>query len=212
MIPGLLYKAMHKCELAVRPLTEGKLIMPQFGQSPMLAKIESALAGLAEAYARLRLSPQAPVSDGCEWTDSPTATTDREWVTRHGFGSAANVRIPPNYDVHPRSAMSALRRFETSLKRLKCANSGHSRWCEPALTRGGDPLSHSKATDEDLYCLASRTGHLTRIPGACARGRPKRSAAGIPGRSPAPWSRPRTQRSETSPHRPQRARLPAPAR
>ena len=48
MILGLLYKALHKCELAVRHLTEGKLIMPQFGQSPMLAKIESALAGLAE--------------------------------------------------------------------------------------------------------------------------------------------------------------------
>jgi hypothetical protein len=73
-ILGLLYKAMHKCELAIRHLTEGKLIMPQFGQSPMLAKIDSALAGLAEAYARLRLSPQAQVSDGCERTNSPTAT------------------------------------------------------------------------------------------------------------------------------------------
>ena len=73
-ILGLLYKTMHRCELVVRHLTEGKLIMPQFGQSPRLAKIESALAGLAEAYARLRLSPQAQVSDGCKWTNSPTAT------------------------------------------------------------------------------------------------------------------------------------------
>jgi hypothetical protein len=31
-------------------------------------------------------------------------------------------------DVHRRSAMSALRRFETSLKRLKCANSVIRRW------------------------------------------------------------------------------------
>ena len=73
-ILGPLYKTMHKCELVVRHLTEGKLIMPQFGQSPRLAKIEPALAGLAEAYARLRLSPQAQVSDGCKWTNSPTAT------------------------------------------------------------------------------------------------------------------------------------------
>jgi hypothetical protein len=73
MILGLLYKAKHKRELAVRHLTEGELIMSQFGQSPMLAKIESALAGLAEAYARQALSPHAQVSDSCEWTNSPTA-------------------------------------------------------------------------------------------------------------------------------------------
>ena len=72
-ILGLLYKTMHKCELVVRHLTEGKLIMPQFGQSPRLAKIEPALAGLGEAYARLRLSPQAQASDGYKWTNSPTA-------------------------------------------------------------------------------------------------------------------------------------------
>jgi hypothetical protein len=64
MILGLLYKAKHKRELAVRHLTEGELIMSQFGQSPMLAKIESALAGLAEA--RQTLSPHAQVSDSCE--------------------------------------------------------------------------------------------------------------------------------------------------
>jgi Cobalamin-independent synthase, Catalytic domain len=67
-ILGLLYKTMHKCELVVRHLTEGKLSMPQFRQSPSLAKIEPALAGLGEAYARLRLSPQAQASDGCKWT------------------------------------------------------------------------------------------------------------------------------------------------
>ena len=47
MILALLYKAKHKRELAVRHLTEGELIMSQFGQSPMLAKIDAALAEVA---------------------------------------------------------------------------------------------------------------------------------------------------------------------
>ena len=95
MILGLLYKAMHKCELVVRPLTEGELIMPQFGQSPMLAKIESALAGLAQAYARLTLSPQAQVSDVANGPIPQLRPPIANGLTRHGFGSAANVRIPP---------------------------------------------------------------------------------------------------------------------
>jgi hypothetical protein len=65
MMLGLPYKAKHKRELAVRHLTEGEVIMSQFGQSPMLAKIESALAGLAEAYARQTFSPHVQASDGC---------------------------------------------------------------------------------------------------------------------------------------------------
>jgi Cobalamin-independent synthase, Catalytic domain len=68
-ILGPLYKTMHKCELVVRHLTKGKLIMLQFGRSPRLAKIEPALAGLAEAYARLRLSAQAQASHGYKWTN-----------------------------------------------------------------------------------------------------------------------------------------------
>ena len=47
MIMGLLYKAKKKRALAVQHLTEAKRIASQFGPTPMLAKIEAALAELA---------------------------------------------------------------------------------------------------------------------------------------------------------------------
>jgi hypothetical protein len=47
MILGLLFKVKRKRTLAFRHLTEAKRIVAQFGASPMLAKIEVALAELA---------------------------------------------------------------------------------------------------------------------------------------------------------------------
>jgi hypothetical protein len=47
MILGLLYKSKKKRALAVQHLTEAKRISSQFGPTPMLAKIEAALAQLA---------------------------------------------------------------------------------------------------------------------------------------------------------------------
>jgi hypothetical protein len=47
MILGLLYKAKKKRALAVQHLTEAKRIISQFGPSPMLTKIETALAEVA---------------------------------------------------------------------------------------------------------------------------------------------------------------------
>jgi hypothetical protein len=47
MILGLLYKAKKKRALAVQHLTEARRITSQFGPSPMLVKIEAALAELA---------------------------------------------------------------------------------------------------------------------------------------------------------------------
>ena len=47
MILGLLYKSKKKRALAVQHLTEAKRISSQFGPTPMLAKIEAALAELA---------------------------------------------------------------------------------------------------------------------------------------------------------------------
>jgi hypothetical protein len=44
MILGLLYKAKKKRALAIQHLTEAKRIASQFGPTPMLAKIEAALA------------------------------------------------------------------------------------------------------------------------------------------------------------------------
>jgi class 3 adenylate cyclase len=47
MILGLLYRAKKKRILAVQHLTEAKRVASQFGRSPMLARIEAALEGLA---------------------------------------------------------------------------------------------------------------------------------------------------------------------
>jgi len=47
MILGLLYKAKKKRVLAVQHLTEAKRITSQFGPTPMLARIDAALAELA---------------------------------------------------------------------------------------------------------------------------------------------------------------------
>jgi class 3 adenylate cyclase len=47
MIMGLLYKAKKKRTLAVRHLNDAKRIVSQFGPTPMLARIETALAELA---------------------------------------------------------------------------------------------------------------------------------------------------------------------
>jgi hypothetical protein len=47
MILGLLFKAKKKRALAIQHLAEAKRIASQFGPSPMLAKIDAALADLA---------------------------------------------------------------------------------------------------------------------------------------------------------------------
>jgi hypothetical protein len=46
MTLGLLYKAKKKGALAVQHLTEARRIASQFGRTPMLTKIEAALAEL----------------------------------------------------------------------------------------------------------------------------------------------------------------------
>ena len=48
MILGLLYKTKKKRALAVQHLTEAKRILSQFGQTPILARVETALAELGQ--------------------------------------------------------------------------------------------------------------------------------------------------------------------
>ena len=48
MILGLLYKAKKKRALAVQHLTEAKRIFSQFGHTPVLARVETALLGLGQ--------------------------------------------------------------------------------------------------------------------------------------------------------------------
>ena len=48
MILGLLYKGQKKRVLSVRHLTEAKRILSQFGQTPILARVETALAELGQ--------------------------------------------------------------------------------------------------------------------------------------------------------------------
>jgi hypothetical protein len=48
MILGLLYKAKKKPTLAVQHLTEARRIVLQFGQSPILARVDTALAELGQ--------------------------------------------------------------------------------------------------------------------------------------------------------------------
>ena len=48
MILGLLYKTKKKQPLAVQHLTEAKRILSQFGQTPILARVETALAELEQ--------------------------------------------------------------------------------------------------------------------------------------------------------------------
>ena len=48
MILGLMYKAKKKRALAVQHLTEARWILSQFGQTPMLARVETALAELGQ--------------------------------------------------------------------------------------------------------------------------------------------------------------------
>jgi len=48
MILGLLYKVKKKHALAVEHLTEAKRILSQFGQTPILARIDAALAELRQ--------------------------------------------------------------------------------------------------------------------------------------------------------------------
>ena len=48
MILGLLYKIKKKRVLAVQHLTEAKRILSQFGQTPILARVETALAELGQ--------------------------------------------------------------------------------------------------------------------------------------------------------------------
>ena len=48
MILGLLYKVKKKHALALQHLTEAKRILSAFGQSPMLARLDAALAELAQ--------------------------------------------------------------------------------------------------------------------------------------------------------------------
>ena len=46
MILGLLYKAKKKRPLALEHLTEARRIFSQFGQTPILARVDAALAEL----------------------------------------------------------------------------------------------------------------------------------------------------------------------
>jgi len=46
MVLGLLYKAKKKRALAVQHLTEARQILSQFGQTPILARVDAALAEL----------------------------------------------------------------------------------------------------------------------------------------------------------------------
>jgi hypothetical protein len=48
MILGLLYKTKRKPTLAVQHLTEAKRILSQFGQTPILARVQTALAELGQ--------------------------------------------------------------------------------------------------------------------------------------------------------------------
>ena len=48
IIVGLLYKTKKKRALAVQHLTEAKRILSQFGQTPILARVEAALAELGQ--------------------------------------------------------------------------------------------------------------------------------------------------------------------
>jgi hypothetical protein len=48
MILGLLYKAKKKRALALQHLTEAKRIFSQFGQTPILARVDAALAELGQ--------------------------------------------------------------------------------------------------------------------------------------------------------------------
>lgn len=70
MMLALLYNAKHERKLAERHQTEGEVDHVTIRVVAMLAKIVSALAGLAEAYAQQRFPPHVQVSDGCEWTNS----------------------------------------------------------------------------------------------------------------------------------------------
>ena len=49
MIRGLLYKTKKKRALALQHLTEAKRIFSQFGQTPILARVETALAELGQS-------------------------------------------------------------------------------------------------------------------------------------------------------------------
>jgi hypothetical protein len=46
MLLGLLYKIKRKRALALQHLTEAKRILSQFGETPILARVETALAEL----------------------------------------------------------------------------------------------------------------------------------------------------------------------
>jgi hypothetical protein len=48
MILGLLYKVKRKRALSLQHLTEAKRILSQFGQTPILARVETALAELEQ--------------------------------------------------------------------------------------------------------------------------------------------------------------------
>jgi hypothetical protein len=47
MILGLLYKTKKKRPLALQHLSEARRILSQFGQTPILARVETGLAELA---------------------------------------------------------------------------------------------------------------------------------------------------------------------
>ena len=48
MVLGLLYKIKKKRALALQHLTEARRILSQFGQTPILAQVETALAELGQ--------------------------------------------------------------------------------------------------------------------------------------------------------------------
>ena len=48
MVLGLLYKVQKKRAAAFKHLTDAKRIFSQFGQTPILARVETALADLGQ--------------------------------------------------------------------------------------------------------------------------------------------------------------------
>jgi hypothetical protein len=53
MILGLLYKTKKKRALACKHLTEARRILSQFGQTPILARVETALAELKQPVSQI---------------------------------------------------------------------------------------------------------------------------------------------------------------
>jgi hypothetical protein len=141
-----------------------------------------------------------------ELVDPSLASSLRRWnLERH--------RVPgrgvwgPRYGAPP---CRACRRYGSSLESIARLQPSPS-LTYPTKPSERRPVASDGASGEDCAVAAVPNGLKLDL-GACARDRPRWSAAGTRGRSPAPSSRPRKRPSVTSPHRPQQARWRAPAR